>query len=250
MRGDAVTENEVLGRTVSQADNGGSPAEPPSRPPNRKALRTLALVVLLAIAGALVWANWTTVSSIFHGGNGADRIIGLSGRIEGDDSAVASKTSGRILEVRVREGDSVNAGQILAVLDDQQVRAREDQARAAFEGAEARAKAAKAQIDVLEEQLRQSQLQTEQATVDAEGRVSQAEADLAAAESDLARQEASFQLAAFDKEAYTRLALTGAVSERQGKEAVANADQQAAAVALASAPSTAPRACSSRARTC
>ena len=224
-----MTENEVLGRTVSQADNGGAPAEPPSRPPNRKALRTLALVVLLAIAGALVWANWTTVSNIFHGGNGADRIIGLSGRIEGDDSAVASKTSGRILEVRVREGDSVNAGQILAVLDDQQVRAREDQARAAFEGAEARAKAAKAQIDVLEEQLRQSQLQTEQATVDAEGRVSQAEADLAAAESDLARQEASFQLAAFDKEAYTRLALTGAVSERQGKESVANADQQAAA---------------------
>ena len=103
----------------------------------------------------------------------------------------------------------------------------------AVEGAEARAKAAKAQIDVLEEQLRQSQLQTEQATVDAEGRVSQAEADLAAAESDLARQEASFQLAAFDKEAYTRLAQTGAVSERQGKEAVANADQQAAAVAAA-----------------
>jgi Multidrug resistance efflux pump len=139
------------------------------------------------------------VSSIFHGGNGSDRIIRLSGRIEGDDSAVASKTSGRILEVRVREGDSVNAGQILAVLDDQQVRAREEQARGAVEGAEARAKAAKAQIDVLEEQLRQSQLQTEQATVDAEGRVSQAEADLAAAESDLARQEASFQLALFDK---------------------------------------------------
>ena len=186
-----MTENEVLGRTVSQADNGGSPAEPPSRPPNRKALRTLALVVLLAIAGALVWANWATVSSIFHGGNVSDRIIGLSGRIEGDDSAVASKTSGRILEVRVREGDSVNAGQILAVLDDQQVRAREEQASGAVEGAVARTKAAKAQIEVLEEQLRQSQLQTEQATVDAEGRVSQAEADLAAAESDLARQEAS-----------------------------------------------------------
>ena len=46
-----MTGNEVLGRTVSQADNGRSPAEPPSRPPNRKVLRTLALVVLLVIAG-------------------------------------------------------------------------------------------------------------------------------------------------------------------------------------------------------
>ena len=227
----AVKGDEVLGSTLSQTDNG--PDEPASGPPNRKLVRTLALVVLLGIAGVVAWAKWATVSSIFHGGNGSDRIIGLSGRIEGDDSAVAPKTSGRILEVRVREGDSVNAGQILAVLDDQQVRAREEQARGAVEGAEARAKAAKAQIDVLEEQLRQSQLQTEQATVDAEGRVSQAEADLAAAESDLARQEASFQLAAFDKEAYTRLAQSGAVSERQGKEAVTNADQQAAAVAAA-----------------
>ena len=228
-----MTGNEVLDRTVNLADNGRSPAEPPSRPRNRKVLRTLALVVLLVIAGVLAWANWASVSKIFHGGDGSDRIIGLSGRIEGDDSAVASKTSGRILEVRVREGDSVNAGQILAVLDDQQVRAREEQARGAVEGAVARTKAAKAQIEVLEEQLRQSQLQTEQATVDAEGRVSQAEAEVAAAESDLARQEASLQLALFDKDSYTRLAQSGVVSQHQGKEAVSNADQQTAAVAAA-----------------
>src|SRR5713101_7877698 len=146
-KGDAVRRDEVLGKTLSQTDNGPSPAEPSAGPPNRKVLRTLALVVLLGIAGVVAWAKWATVSSIFHGGNGSDRIIGLSGRIEGDDSAVASKTSGRILEVRVREGDSVNAGQILAVLDDQQVRAREEQARGAVEGAVARTKAAKAQIE-------------------------------------------------------------------------------------------------------
>jgi len=33
--------------------------------------------------------------------------VALSGRIEGDDSAVAPKATGRILEVRFREGDSV-----------------------------------------------------------------------------------------------------------------------------------------------
>src|SRR5260370_4004936 len=197
MKRRAGTGNEVLDRTVNQAGKGRAPAEPPSRPRNRKVLGTLALVVLLVIAGIPAWANWATVSKVFHGGDGSDRIIGLSGRIEGDDSAVASKTSGRILEVRVREGDSVNAGQILAVLDDQQLRAREEQARGAVEGAVARTKSAKAQIEVLEEQLRQSQLQTEQATVDAEGRVSQAEADRAATEPGLARQEASLRLPLF-----------------------------------------------------
>jgi len=229
-----MTGNQVLDRTVSGTEGGRPPAEPPSGTRNGKLLRIFALAVFLGIAGALVWAKpWVPLLSSFYGGNGASKTIALSGRIEGDDSAVASKTSGRILEVRVREGDSVSAGQILALLDDQQVRAREERARVSVEGAEARAKAAKAQIDVLEEQLGQSRLQTDQAKVDAWGRVSQAEADLAAAEADLARQEASFQLASFDKEAYTRLARTGAVSERQGKEAETNADQQAAAVAAA-----------------
>ena len=64
----------------------------------------------------------------------------LSGRIEGDDSAVAPKTGGRILEIRVREGDSVQAGEMITILDDQQVRAREDQARAMVSEAEAKAK--------------------------------------------------------------------------------------------------------------
>ena len=50
-KGDAVRGDEVLGRTLSQTDNGPSPAEPSSGPPNRKVLRTLALVVLLGIAG-------------------------------------------------------------------------------------------------------------------------------------------------------------------------------------------------------
>jgi len=39
----------------------------------------------------------------------------LSGRIEGDDSAVAAKVTGRILEVRVREGDSVNTGEVITI---------------------------------------------------------------------------------------------------------------------------------------
>lgn len=160
-------------------------------------------------------------------------MIALSGRIEGDDSAVAPKTSGRILEVRFREGDSVAEGDVIAVLDDQQIHAREEAARAALKGAEAKAKAAREQINIFQEQEKQSQLQTSQSKVDAQGRVHQAEADLSAAQADLAQQEAAYQIAMFDKEAYTRLAKSGAVSERQGLQASVTADQQAATVAAA-----------------
>ncbi len=131
----------------------------------------------------------------------------------------------------MREGDVVNAGDTIAILDDDQIRARENQARATLLEAEAKAKGAQEQIAVLQEQLQQSQLQVGQSRLDTAGRVRQAEAELATAQSDLAQQEAAYQIAAFDKDAYTRLAKSGAVSERQGLQASTTADQQAAAVA-------------------
>ncbi len=170
---------------------------------------------------------------VFAGPAVPDNVVALSGRIEGDDSAVASKTTGRLLEIRVREGDEVKAGDIIAILDDEQIRARQDQAQAALKVAEAKTASARDQVAVLQEQLKQNDLTTAQSKEDAQGRVRQAEADLTAAESDLAQQEASYKLALFDKDAYTHLAQTGAVSERQGKQSVATADQLAAAVAAA-----------------
>jgi membrane fusion protein YbhG len=186
------------------------------------------LIILVALAGGaiLVWRA-------FFANRTPENILTLSGRIEGDDSAIAPKVSGKILEVRFREGDSVEAGETIAILDDAQVRAREEQARAGVATAEASTKAAREQIAVLEQQIRQNQLETEQATVDAEGRVHQAEANVAAAEADLAQQEAAYQIAEFDRQAYERLAQTGAVSERQGKQAASTARQQGAAVAAA-----------------
>jgi HlyD family secretion protein len=159
--------------------------------------------------------------------------VTLSGRIEGDDSAISPKSTGRILEIRFREGDAVKAGDVIATLSDDQIRAREEQAQAGVSIMEARSRSARDQIAVLEQQMQQNQLQTAQSKVDAEGRVRQAEGELAAAEADLAQQQASYQIAAFDRDAYTRLAETGAASERQAKQAIATADQQRAAVAAA-----------------
>ena len=189
-------------------------------------LKPLLLVVVAAIVlGIVIWRLAFATPEV------QDNVVVLSGRIEGDDSAIAPKTSGRITEIRFREGDSVKAGDTIALLDGEQVRAREEQARAALAVSEARQRAAISQLAALQAQLEQTQIQTEQSRMDAQGRVLQAEAELSSAEAVLAQQEASLKLALFDRDAYTRLAETGAVSERQGKQAVTAAEQQAAVVA-------------------
>lgn len=203
------------------------PKPKPVRSRLRRYLPGLLFLVVLAGAAYLLWRLF------FAGAAQPENVITLSGRIEGDPAAVAAKLSGRILEIRVREGDTVNAGDVIAVLDDEQIRARETQAQAAVTEAEAKAAAANAQIAVLQEQLRQSELLTEQARTDAQGRVRQAESEVVAAEAELARQEAANRIAVFDREAYTRLAATGAVPERKGQEAISTAEQQTAAVAAA-----------------
>jgi HlyD family secretion protein len=193
-----------------------------------RARAVIVLIVLLLAAGAItVWRVALAKQS------GSVNTIVLSGRIEGDDSAVSSKATGRLLEAKVREGDEVKAGDVIAVLDDQQLRDREAEAQATVAQAEARLEWSRKQISVLEDQLRQNSVETGQSKVDANGRVSQAQAQLAAAEAELAQQEAAYKLALFDKDAYTRLAQTGAVSERQGKQAETTAETQAALVAAA-----------------
>jgi HlyD family secretion protein len=216
--------NEKAEPQAKPAASAGTPSE--ERPPRSKVARIL-LIAGIVMAVLLVWKVFFANPAL------PENIVALSGRIEGDDSAVAPKTSGKVMEITVREGDSVTAGQVIARLDDAQVRAQEAAAQAALVDAQAKAQSANEQISVLQEQLLQSQLQSTQSTTDADGRVRQAQADLTAAEADLAQQQAALKLAVFNRDAYTRLAKTGAVSEQQGLQAEATAEQQAAAVAAA-----------------
>jgi HlyD family secretion protein len=221
----------VLSGAEAERSQSAPPAQPAGsdhsieKPPS-KIRRVLPVIVIavLAIAAFLLWRF------VFVQPKVPDNLVILSGRIEGDDSAIAPKTGGLVKGVRFREGDVVKAGEIIATLDDRQVHARERQAEAAVLQAEAQLRSAQAQVPVLRDQLDQADLQKTQATSDASGRVHQAEAELAAAEAELAQQQASYEIAAFDREAYTRLAKAGAVSERQGRQAASTANTQQAAV--------------------
>ena len=55
--------------------------------------------------------------------------------------------------MRVREGDQVKAGDVIAIIDDEQIRAREQQAQSAVDQAAAQLRSARQQIAILNEQL-------------------------------------------------------------------------------------------------
>jgi HlyD family secretion protein len=202
-----------------------SPATPSKK--RRGPPKPLIVIVIVAAIGYGVWKKFLQPAPVPEG------VVQLSGRIEGDDSAIAPKVAGRIAEIRFREGDVVKAGDVIATLDDIQTKTREDQARSAVAEADSRVAFAQQQIAILEDQLRQNDLQLEQSKVDAEGRVHQAEADVAAAQAQLAQQEGSMKIAAFDRDAYTKLARDGAVPQRQGEQATSAAIAQEAAVTAA-----------------
>ena len=189
--------------------------------------KPLIVLVIVAAIGYGVWKEFLQPAPVPEG------VVQLSGRIEGDDSAIAPKTAGRIAEIRFREGDMVKAGETIATLDDSQTKSREDQARSSVSEGDARVTLAERQIAVLQEQLRENELQMEQSKVDADGRVRQAEADVATAQAELAQQEAALKIAAFDRTAYVKLAKDGAVPERQGQQATSTAEAQEAMVAAA-----------------
>ena len=61
------------------------------------------------------------------------QLVTATGRVEADrESVIASKVSGRITEIRVKEGERVDAGQVLVTLDRSELAARRDEALAAY----------------------------------------------------------------------------------------------------------------------
>ena len=82
-----------------------------------------ALVALLLLAALALWLT-------LRGGSDDDGTLTASGTVEATDAQLGFPVSGLLVEVKVREGDSVAAGDELAALDQQEVRARRAQAEA------------------------------------------------------------------------------------------------------------------------
>ncbi|MDO4933369.1 MAG: biotin/lipoyl-binding protein, partial [Prevotella sp.] len=90
--------------------------------------------ILQAIAGFTLVVIIVGVIGYFTIGNEPDVI---QGQVEVTEYRVSSKVPGRILELRVKEGDYVKVGDTLAILDAPDVRAKMTQAQSAEEAAAA-----------------------------------------------------------------------------------------------------------------
>ena len=80
-------------------------------------------------------------------------LVESSGRIESDDSRVASLVAGRVSSVLVHEGDKVHKGQELVAIDDQLLAPSIEESKEGVEIAEQMVAKSKAQVEMLKQQI-------------------------------------------------------------------------------------------------
>jgi HlyD family secretion protein len=130
--------------------------------------------------------------------------VRVSGQVEATEVQVAAEVGGRILEVRAAEGDRVEAGTVLAVLDTADSRLALARARAERDLAEA-------QLKLLRAGARPEEIR-------------QAEAQLATAEADARAAAAELAAAQIDAERFESLLASNSGSRKQRDDAVARRD--------------------------
>jgi len=140
----------------------------------------VAMTLLLTLAGCS--RNATPKGMLF-----------VSGRIDGDTVDISFKREGKIVAVLVREGDTVQAGQVLARISSPQD--------------DAQVEAQKANVFEDERKLQEAQSA-------GPARVALAEANLAASRADLVRSQAELRQAEMDAKRYPPLVESGAAAKQ------------------------------------
>lgn len=177
-------------------------------------LRPFLVVGLLAIGVAGGWWYYSTLSKAGP--------LQLSGRIEGYETDIGAKVTGRIDFVAVREGDQVKKGQVIVRMDDAEVKAQLEGAKARLTAAQQQEGQARVQLAVTNSQIQESQLNIEQAQGDSKGRIFQAQANVASAQAQLEQAEAQvnqaraeLRLANLDRDRFRQLTEEGAAPQQQ-----------------------------------
>lgn len=196
-----------------------TPQTPSPQPPTPKSSFPRWLWILLgsvAIAGVGIgiWYEF------FRPKN--NDLILFSGRIEGYETDVSTKGSGRVTEVTVREGATVTKGQLLIRLEDDELQSELAAAKSQVEAAKQREASALLQISVLENQVADTRLTLKQSEGDTTGKVTEARALVATAQAALKQEQARvgeakalLEEARVDRDRFMSLASQGAESQQR-----------------------------------
>jgi len=127
----------------------------------KKSIRKIILLVaVVAAIGVVLWSVWSRMQP----DNKLEGLVSGNGRIEATEIDIATKFAGRVVDIFIREGDFVEAGQVVAQM----------------------------QSDVLEAQLREGHAQSQeaiQAVASAEAQVAVRESNVVAAQAVVIQRE-------------------------------------------------------------
>jgi HlyD family secretion protein len=149
--------------------------------------RAILLLLVVAVAAAVWWGERPRPQTLV-----------LTGTVDGNEVVVGSKITGRIVSLTVEDGQWVQAGDLIAVLDQDELRADQGAAGHAIMQARASAQQSMAQTALLENtlpakvrqaeaQLAQTQAQLQQA----QAQVAQTQAQLRQAQAQVAQSQAA-----------------------------------------------------------
>lgn len=120
----------------------------------------LVVIAVLAGAAALGWSLWQERMA----GRLPEGIVSANGRVEANEIDVAAKFAGRVVSIAPQEGDTVEAGAIIARLDESESEAQLRQAEAEAERARQALIAAQAAIESRRSELIYAKQQLERVT--------------------------------------------------------------------------------------
>ena len=174
------------------------------KPESNLRIRSVAigLVVLVLAVGVIWWLTrpkaievHTVIAREIGGASGDHTVLNASGYVTARRAAtVSSKVTGKVVEVLIEEGMKVKEGQVLARLDDTNIKAALNVTQAQLESAKTAVEETRAQLKLAEQEFQRATNLARQ-NIASQSDLDKAESDAKSLEARLARQERDITVA-------------------------------------------------------
>jgi len=159
----------------------------------------------------------------------------ITGIVTTNDVLVSAQIQGQLAQLKVKEGDTVQAGQLVAVIEPQELRADKTFYAQSEQGTAAQVQQAEAALLFQEKQTQEQIRQAEASLASTQAQVTEAEADLQLDEVNLERSEGLFKQNIVSAQSLDQARTTEAAQKAHAESLHKQVEAQRAAVELARA---------------